>query len=227
MIMGQAELLTEVGELVIRSVFIFYGDAATPELATNLALDAGRYWNEPNASVFIRHKRYQVRFIITGFYDPALEPERVWYNDDPTLNFFRIVEYASGNISFVDGLGCNTGYFKLQNLQQTPSTVAHEYGHTIGLPHPNVLDVRGKGIPGIMYPRGTLCDASMQYDPLAAPGEYGGVMDPAHRKVLASDIEALNLHKLDFGNKGFAKVGEFSSFYHQKHSDTESNINRT
>jgi hypothetical protein len=68
-----------------------------------------------------------------------------------------------------------------------------------------------------MYPRGTLCDAALQYDPLAKAGEYGGVMDPAHRKVLLSDIEALRLHKLDFNNHGLAQLGEFTSFFHQKH----------
>lgn len=220
--MGQAELLEIEGELVIRSVFVFYGDAANTGLADKLAQDAARSWNEPQARVLIRNKPVLVRFAITGIYDPSLEPEQVWFNDDPTLNFFRIEQYADGNISFVDGLGCNTGYFKLQNLQQTPSTVAHEYGHTIGLAHPKVLDVRGKGTPGIMYPRGTLCDAEMQYDPLAVAGEYGGVMDPAHRKVLATDILALKLHKLDFDHKGLAKLGEFSSFYHQKHIDPAS-----
>jgi hypothetical protein len=217
--MGEAEISDRTGELIIRSILIFYGDAANAELAKNLGQDVMRYWNEPQASVMIRNKHYLVRFEVSGVFDPALEPEKVWYNDDPTLNFFRIEEYASGNISFVDGLGCNTGYFKLQNLQQTPTTIAHEYGHTIGLPHPQILDVRGQGIPGIMYPRGTWCDAPMQYDPLAAAGAYGGVMDPAHRKVLKSDIADLKLNKLDFDPRGFAKLGEFSSFYHQKHED--------
>ncbi|HTE25652.1 peptidase M10 [Flavitalea sp.] len=221
--MGEAELSDGTREIIIRSILIFYGDAANADLANSLGQDVARYWNEPAGSATVRNKTYLVRFDVTGVFDPALEPEKVWYNDDPCLNFFRIEEYASGNISFVDGLGCNTGYFKLQNLQQTPTTIAHEYGHTIGLAHPQLLDVRGKGIPGIMYPRGTLCDAPMQYDPLAAAGAYGGVMDPAHRKVLKSDIAALNLHKLDFDSRGFAKVGEFSSFYHQKHQDPDSN----
>jgi hypothetical protein len=215
--MGEVELFEATGELLIRSVLIFYGDAGSAQLASQLGIDVMRYWNEPDAYVKIRGRQYRVRFQVIGKFDPALEPEVVWYNDDPQLNFFRIEEYASGNISFVDGLGCNTGYFKLQNLEQTATTVAHEYGHTIGLAHPTILDVRGQGTPGIMYPRGTLCDASMQYDPLAAAGAYGGVMDPAHRRVLLSDIADLQLHKLSFDNRGRAMVGEFSSVYHQKH----------
>jgi hypothetical protein len=219
--MGKAELSDETSELIIKSVLIFYGDAANPELSGKLAQDVETYWNEPSAAVYIRNGNYRVRFEITGYFDAALDPEKVWYNDDPALNFFRIEEYASGNISFVDGLGSNTGYFKLQNLLQTPSTMAHEYGHTIGLDHPKILDVRGKGTPGIMYPRGTLCDASMQYDPLAQAGAYGGVLDPQHRRVLLSDITDLKLHKLDFEENGFAKLGDFSSFYHEKHVDPE------
>jgi hypothetical protein len=222
--MGEVELSLSTGELIIRSVFILYGEAASEALATQLAADVSRYWNEPKVTVSLRNQQLSVRFQISGELNKEIAPDEVWFNDDPTLNFFRVEEYAFGNISFVDGIGSNTGYFKLQNLQQTPTTVAHEYGHTIGLKHPEILDVRGQGIPGIMYPRGTLCDAALQYDPLARAGDYGGVMDPAHRKVLPTDVAALRLHKLSFNSKGFAKLGGFSSFYHQKHVEDEADL---
>ena len=83
---------------------------------------------------------------------------------NPRNNFFRIEEFATGNISFTDGIGSNSGYFKLENLYKGSTTAAHEYGHTIGLEHPVILDIRGKGQPGIMYPRGTLVDPQFQYD---------------------------------------------------------------
>lgn len=35
--------------------------------------------------------------------------------------------------------------------------------------------------------------------------------------MLASDIEGLHLGKLDFDDRGFARVGEFSSLYHERH----------
>ncbi|WP_315820885.1 hypothetical protein [Paraflavitalea speifideaquila] len=146
-----------------------------------------------------------------------LPPEKVWYNDQPRHNYFRIEEFVTGNISFVDEIACNTGYFKLDNLLQTPTTAAHEYGHTLGLVHPKNLDIRGGGIPGIMYPRGTIVDPPFQYSPTALPGQDGGTLDPRHRKVLTTDIEALKLHKLDFNQQGLAMVGEFSSMYHEKH----------
>ena len=216
--MGIAELNKISHHLNIRSVFFFYGDAASEALSQQIADDIGNHWNEPSGTAVIRREVYTVKFDITGIYEPLLEPEKVWYNDNPGLNFFRIEEYAKEDISFVDGLGCNTGYFKLANLLQTSTTAAHEYGHTLGLEHPDILDIRGQQIPGIMYPRGTICDPYLQYDPMAAPAAYGGFLNPMHRKVLQSDIDLLKLHKLSFDDHGKAQVGEFSSIYHPKHT---------
>lgn len=216
--MGEAELYTTSKKLVIHSVFFFYGDAASKELSWQIAGDISNHWNEPKAKVFIKNEELDVAFDIDGIYEPDLDPEKVWYNDNPRFNFFRIEDIVMGDISFVDGIGCNTGYFKLANLLQTSTTAAHEYGHTLGLVHPDDLDIRGKGIPGIMYPRGTICDPHFQYDATIAAGEKGGTLDPVHRKVLKEDIEALKLSRLFYTN-GKAIVGEFSSLYHEKHSN--------
>src|SRR6202042_2541757 len=109
-------------------------------------------------------KWFDVRFKIEGIYEPFILPETIWYNDHPRNNYFRIEEYSPAHVSFVDGIKCNTGYFKLDNLTGHSTTAAHEYGHTLGLNHPENLDIRGKGQPGIMYPRGTVCDPQFQYD---------------------------------------------------------------
>lgn len=215
--MGEAELYVKGKRITIRSNFFFYGDAANESLALLIAEQISTHWNEPAVSILTRHGLLQVLFDIKGFYNPQLKPEEVWYNDDPLNNYFRVEEYADQNISFVDGIGSNTGYLKLDNLLQTSTTAAHEYGHTIGLDHPNDLDLRGKGVPGIMYPRGTWCDAELQYDPLVLAGEYGGFMNPIHRKVLAEDVLALKLGKLHFDERNRAIVGAFSSVYHAKH----------
>jgi len=214
--MGEAELQIISQKLIIHSVFFFYGDAASNDLSLQIANDISTHWNEPAAKIRISNNLYDVQFDIEGIYEPDLDPERIWYNDNPRFNFFRIEGFANGNISFVDGIGCNSGYFLLSNLLQTGTTAAHEYGHTLGLEHPNKLDIRGQGVPGIMYPRGTICDPAFQYDPAAEPGKAGGTLNPMYRKVLTTDIEALKLHKLLFNN-GRAVVGDFSSLYHEKH----------
>ena len=122
------------------------------------------------------------------------------------------------NISFVDGIGCNTGYFKLDNLLNNSTTAAHEYGHTIGLHHPEVLDIRGKGMPGIMYPRGTIVDAIYQYSPVATPLAPGGTMNPFSRKVLQEDIDNLKLAiGLAYNRNGFAIIGNFTNVWHEQH----------
>jgi len=215
--MGEAELHIASRRLLIRSIFYFYGEAAGPEIALEIAGDIALQWNEPRASVLIRKEAYEVRFEIEGIYDPDLAPEKVWYNTDPRLNFFRIEEFSQSDISFVDGLPSNTGYFKLGNLLDHSTTAAHEYGHTLGLEHPKILDIRGKGQPGIMYPRGTICDPVFQYDPSAPPFVKGGTLNPFTRKVLPSDVEDLHLHRLSFDRRGMAIVGGFSSMYHEQH----------
>ena len=215
--MGESELNKQSHQLTIHSVFYFYGDAATNELSRIIAEDIANHWNEPKARIEIKKEWYDIRFDIEGIFSPELQPETVWYNTNPRFNFFRIEEFSINHISFVDGLKCNTGYFKLDNLLNNSTTAAHEYGHTLGLDHPKELDIRGKGQPGIMYPRGTICDPIFQYDAMAAPLQPGGTLNPYTRKVLQSDIEALRLHRLPFGKDGLAIIGDFSSIYHEKY----------
>ena len=211
-------------QLVISSHIITYGNAADTAVTENIRDEIETMWNEARGIVQIDDYSYRVVFRITAAFQPVINDIDIYQNIDPGNNYFRIEEFAHGNISFVDGLGCNTGYFKLDNLYKGSTTAAHEYGHTIGLHHPDDTDLRGKGVPGIMYPRGTLVDAQYQYNPAANAGDNknGGTMHPMHRKVKQEDISLLKLQKLSFEN-GKSVIGEFTSIWHPNHADVEAN----
>ena len=204
--------------LTICSHVITYGNAATPEVTERVRDEIECMWNEPQAHVTFMGEITAVVFRITALLQSDVQPIEIYQNLDPKNNYFRIEEFVYGNISFVDGLGCNSGYFKLENLYKGSTTAAHEYGHTLGLDHPKHLDIRGQGAPGIMYPRGTLVDPPFQYDPSKPAGVTGGTMYPIHRKVRQQDIDNLRIHRLAFENNK-AIIGTFTNVYHWNHEE--------
>src|SRR6478609_1458742 len=127
--MGTVELYA--GVITIRSHIITYGYAASTAITEQMRQEIETMWNEPQGVTAIHSTAYKVIFSITSSYQPAITPLEIYQNLDPRNNYFRIEEHAHGNISFVDGLGCNSGYFKLENLYKSSTTAAHEYGHTL------------------------------------------------------------------------------------------------
>jgi len=212
--MGEAEIVDDT--LLIRSHIITYGESADEEVTGRIRAEIETLWNAPQAHIWMRRRHYALRFEITAESKKDISELEVLQNVDPRNNYFRIEDFVHGDISFVDGIGCNTGYFKLDNLYEGSTTAAHEYGHTLGLAHPAHLDLRGEGVPGIMYPRGTLVDPVFQYDPARPPGPNGGTMHPMHRRVLPADIALLHLERLPFRDNR-AIIGEFTNIYHWSH----------
>jgi hypothetical protein len=214
--MGEAEIDHIQRTITIRSHIVTYGDHASVEVTERIRREIEMMWNEPSAMIYMNFEHFAVRFQISALCKPGISELEILQNTDPRNNYFRIEDFVHGNISFVDGVPSNTGYFLLENLYETSTTAAHEYGHTIGLDHPRDMDLRGRGTPGIMYPRGTLVDPQFQYDPTKAAGVKGGTMHPIHRRVLQDDIELLKLHRLRFQNNK-AILGEFTNIYHFPH----------
>jgi hypothetical protein len=216
--MGEVELDRSAGILFIHSHIIVYGNAANDDYRLNIQQEIESLWNEPQAMVLIRKDLYKVVFKITGELNKTLDQVQIYSNTNGRNNYFRIEDNSFINISFVDGIGCNSGYFFTENLYKGSTTAAHEYGHTLGLDHPHNLDLRGMGQPGIMYPRGTLTDPQFQYDPAIPAGEKGGTLHPMYRRVLQGDIDLLKLHKLTFDND-VAQLGDFTNVYHDDHRE--------
>src|SRR5882672_1758670 len=129
--MGSVEL--ETGKLFIHSHIITYGLAAQPAVAESMRQEIETLWNEPAAIIRMRGEYYSVVFRISAGFRPEITDLEIIQNLDPANNYFRIEEYAHLNISYVDGIGSNSGYFIIQNLNAGSTTAAHEYGHTIGL----------------------------------------------------------------------------------------------
>lgn len=203
-------------QILLDGLILTYGQASDDAITRNMAAEIETLWNEPRVMIPLGGIRYNVQFRIGGRWTPDLSPEQVVANTDPRLNFYRIEEFAYGNISFVDGIGSNTGYFKRENLYPGSTTAAHEFGHGLGLDHPERLDIRGEGRPGIMYPRGTWVDPEFQYDAQALPGDPGGTMHPMHRRVRASDLLNLQIPKLRFSGVT-AILGDFTNQFHPDH----------
>jgi hypothetical protein len=208
--------------IMVNACILIYGNGANANLAKKIAHNIQWHWNFPKSIVIINTKKYKVQFKIKAFCFKSVQASLIAKNKDQKIFFIRLEEnVAKLGVSLMDGVCSNTGFFKIANVgYQGASTEAHEFGHAIGLipntydGHPTDLDQRGKGVPGIMYPRGSWVDAKYQWDTKAVAGEYGGTVMPDKRRVRQADIDMLNLPNRNWNNKGKIRLGKLSNKYH-------------
>lgn len=113
--MGTIEVESS-SEAVLRAEIILYGSAATEQLAHQLADEIQRMWTVARGKILLDNRLYYLNFLINGRFDSTLKPDEVLYNKNPRNNFIRVEKFVNGNISFMDALGSNTGFFQLDNL---------------------------------------------------------------------------------------------------------------
>lgn len=202
-------------EIRVRAHIYLYGTCATQELADAIAEEINRMWNEPFVEIawagVSRLVRFEVFCSSIGCESTLTLMET---NTNHEVNFVRIEEENILKRSMMGyGLGQNSGHWIVGDQLGKSTTAAHEFGHALGLPHPSRIDYRGQGAPPLMCPRGTWVDAEYQWNPLVQVHEFGGTMNPKHRKVHIDEVRAI-LENAEYQSDGKWIIGEVvNTFY--------------
>lgn len=207
--------------ITVTSNIICYGAAGSDALALKLAENIQNQWNAAGGKVTISGDVYDVKFIIIGTYSSTLTASDITNNTDIKNNYIQIIDSGIG-VSEMDDVGSNTGRFLKSNIEASNSTTeTHEFGHGYGLTHPTDLDLRRKGQPSIMYPRGTAVDKDYTYDPTkgATKGtprvDATNTMNPTTRKVTQADIDNLGLDRINYDAvTGKGELGKLTNIAH-------------
>lgn len=197
--------------IIVYSLFHLYGTYANSYFGNLIKNEIETMWNAANGIVELDDDIYTVQFKVDVVLYDLIAESTITENEHLHNNYIRIEEESKLDISYVDGINSNTGYFIRRNLEQG-TTAAHEFGHLLGLKHPSNLDIRGKGQPSIMYPRGTLVDPEFQYDATTKAGEPGGTINPNCRIVTQETINELNIAHQIKSQQMF--LGGFTNKYH-------------
>jgi len=208
-----ATLHFEKRQIEIISKLYLYGSQATDEIGTAVTDEINRMYNEPEACINIGAFAFKVVFTISYKIISSGEAMiRSAINQNFRNNFIRIENENHITRSFMGyGLGDNVGHWLTTDNLGTSTTAAHEFGHSLGLDHPSILDFRGTNMPPpVMAPRGSLVDPQYQWNPQAVPGEFGGTMNPKYRKVTAGEIQLI-LKDLSFENDTNLYLGQISN----------------
>jgi len=192
----------------VTSHMVFYGADGSTAIATESASDIEDAWNAGAQNYFVEidGEQYSVEFEITSEFKQNITSSEITNNTDIKNNYIKVVK-SGISVSYMDGVGANTGEFLVSNINGKGSTTEpHEYGHGLGLVpgtpdgHPINTDLRGQGEAGIMHARGTLVDAKFTYDPSKGDSQppnpitgapASNTLNPAKRSVTHSNLDML------------------------------------
>ena len=214
---GVAYLDEKSGTITIKSTMVFYGCAASPELAKETASKIQNMWNAAAGCITIDGKQYDVKFEVTSVVKTEEEATKMAASNgnDAENNFIRLddgynFDTSNGEIksSFYETPG-NGGYF-LDYEAKNNSTSSHEWGHGADWFEAGELEdgrhdgTIENGIPGIMTPRGVKVDDKYGYGSQPAGSK---TVDPNKRTPLASDVNKLKIDFKELKANGKTNVG--------------------
>ena len=208
-----ANLHLPSNQIRIASCLFLYGSEANQQIGEQIIEEINSMYNEPKATAVINGQNMRVVFDISFEIVAPLEAmDLAASNDSYFNNFIRIESENHITRSFMGfGLGDNAGHWLTSDNLGTSTTAAHEFGHSLGLDHPANPDFRGSSSPPpIMAARGSLVDPQYQWNKFAKAGEYGGTMNPVHRRVAKEEI-ALIMEGLTFEETETYYIGYLSN----------------
>jgi RHS repeat-associated protein len=188
---GEAVVDEKNKTITVNVHMVYYGNAATADIAKSTSTEIQTMWNDAAGTVKIGDVEYSVSFNVTSEVvteDKAME--MAGENESAATNFVR-VEEKNGEVdrSFYQ-VGGNAGYLVTSDNLGKSTTAPHEKGHGFGLDH-TANDQRGQGRPDIMAARGTYVDQEYQWNKNVKAGEPGGTVNPSYRTVQQENISTM------------------------------------
>jgi hypothetical protein len=207
---GVPAINKETKTVTMTSKLYFYGSKATSELSNKIATGIASQWNGANAKTSIDGVEYNVKFKI--HYETVSENkarELAKDNKDLKNNFVRVEDGAKGQSSFsftTSGVGGNSFWFNTDDELGGSTTAAHEYGHGLGLKHPEEDMSGSTDRPHIMIPRNTSYGEKWS----KADKDGNRVVNPNSRRVTQQNVsDALKSNGGKVHNKIINKDGTF------------------
>lgn len=206
--------------ITVEATIYTYGNFVSAGLVTDIRSEINGMWSQPLVVYMLDGVLYKILFNVEVDLVSVNEAKELLANNVSYLNnFVRIEEKNSIGRSMMGfGLGQNSGFWLVSDNLGSSTTAAHEFGHALGLPHPDRIDYRKMGYPPIMAPRGALVGVDYQWDKTALAGAYGGTMNPIHRKVRDFEIWDVIRGSVKISNSQRV-VGQLSNLYFDEYGN--------